>query len=91
MRKNLIAQLKEYEAKTSHSRQDKYRKRFVKTVYCEDKENINPNVFKQSSKKKKEKDEGKAKASRSHNGSRVTTEGEDHEGKGERMPLDAKN
>lgn len=60
MKKNYIAYLQEYEAKTSSfSKQDKYRKKFIKTVYCSDKENHNPNIPRHSSSKKKPKTKDK--------------------------------
>ena len=38
MKKNYIAHLQEYDARTSqHVKQDKYRKKFIKTVYEKDK------------------------------------------------------
>ena len=45
MKKNYIAHLQEYDSKTSLlNKQDKYRRRFIKTCYQLDKENINPNA-----------------------------------------------
>lgn len=56
MKKNYIAYLQEYDAKTSSfSKQDKYRKKFITTIYCTDKENQNPNIPRNSSTKKKQK------------------------------------
>ena len=47
MKKNYIAHLQEYDARTSQNvKQDKYRKKYIKTVYEKDrdKENIHPNL-----------------------------------------------
>lgn len=84
MKKNYIAYLQEYEAKTSSlAKQDKYRKKFIQTVYSQDKENQNPNLPQSSSHKKKHKakdlresnKEGKGSSKKkSHHNSRQPTE-----------------
>ena len=46
MRKNYIAHLQEYDARTNSSKQDKYRNKFIRTVYHDqDKENSHPNIL----------------------------------------------
>ena len=55
MKKNYITHLQEYDAKTSAlSKQDKYRKKYLTTVYYQDKENVNPNIIPTNSKKKQQ-------------------------------------
>ena len=45
MKKKFMAHLQEFEAKTTNKmRQEKYVKKFIKTAYEKDKENVHPNV-----------------------------------------------
>ena len=77
MKKNYIARLKEYDARTTtSSKQNNYRQKFIHTVYSQDKENVNPNIVNLNSQKKK----GKAKVENSRNSqplTRVSTETKD--------------
>lgn len=56
MKRNFIAYLQEYGAKTiSNPKQAKNKSKCIKTIYNVDKENINPNIVNQSARKKNTK------------------------------------
>lgn len=56
MKRNFIAYLQEYGAKTiSNQKEGKNKSKCIKTIYNIDKENINPNILNQSARKKNTK------------------------------------
>jgi hypothetical protein len=79
MKKNYIAYMQEYDSNsTFQQKTDKSRKKCIKTIYQQDKENVNPNIINQSAKKKHTKIKPKSyhhlNGTKSNQISRVPTE-----------------